>query len=214
MQFAKGEHAMRRDLLRHSGQSLSMTWIAWGLASVLFLFTAENIWIDPWLRNKSHRIPSLVPEALSGAWFLALVMGGIALTLLVVCHILLIRERNLSVWTKVGTGVAVVTVLLLSVQWFQVTNGKPSLFRLQVSGKKHTVTLTWNASSSPVAGYNVYRSMTPGGNYLRINPSPVPGPSYTDNTVENGVTYYYVTRAVDAQGRESVNSSETSAAVP
>jgi fibronectin type 3 domain-containing protein len=105
-------------------------------------------------------------------------------------------------------------VLLLSVQWFQVTNGKPSIFRLPASGRKHTVTLTWKASSSQVAGYNVYRSRTSGGNYLRINPSPVPGLSYSDNTVENGVAYYYVTRAVDAQGRESVNSSETSAAVP
>ena len=205
---------MRRDLQRPSGQSSSMTWIAWGLASVLFLFTAENIWIDPWLRNKSHRIPSLVPEALSGAWLLALAIGGIALTFLVLCHIMLIRDSNLSVWTKVGTGVAVVMVLLLSVQWFQVTNGKPSIFRVATLGKQHTVTLTWNASSSPVAGYNVYRSMTSGGNYLRINPSPVPGPSYTDNTVENGVTYYYVTRAVDAQGRESMNSNETSAVVP
>ena len=205
---------MRRDLQRPSGHRSSMTWIAWGLASVLFFFTAENIWIDPWLRNKSHRIPSLVPEALSGAWFLAIAIGGIALTLLVVCHIMLTRDRNLSVWTKVGTGVAVVMVLLLSVQWFQVTNGKPSIFRLQASGKKHTVTLTWRPSSSQVAGYNVYRSRTSRGNYLRINPSPVPGFSYTDKTVENGLTYYYVTRAVDAQGRESVNSNETSAVVP
>lgn len=93
-----------------------MIWIAWGLASVLFLFTAENIWIDPWLRNKFHRIPSLVPEALSGTWFLAPAIGGIALTLLVLCHIMLRRDRNLSVWTKVGTVVAVVMVLLLSVQ--------------------------------------------------------------------------------------------------
>jgi hypothetical protein len=205
---------MRRDLSSSSGQSSSVTWIAWGLASVLFLFTAENIWIDPWLRNKSHRIPSLVPEALSGAWFLALAIGGIALTLLVVCHILLIRDRNLSAWTKVGTGVAVVIVLLLSVQWFQVTTGKSSIFRSPTSSSKHTVTLTWKASNSSVAGYNVYRSTTSGNNFLRINPSTVPGLTYTDNTIENGVTYYYVTRAVDAQGRESVNSNEASAVVP
>ena len=89
-----------------------------------------------------------------------------------------------------------------------------TIFRLPASGKKHTVTLTWKAGSSPVAGYTVYRSTTPGGNYLRINPSPVPGLSYTDNTVEIGVTYYDVIRAVDAQGRESVNSSEISATVP
>jgi hypothetical protein len=34
-----------------------------------------------------------VPEALSGAWFLVFAIGGIALTLLIVCQILLIRDR-------------------------------------------------------------------------------------------------------------------------
>ena len=55
----------------------------------------------------SVRIPSLVPEALSGAWVLALALGGIGLVLLVMCQILLTRDRNLAVWTKVGTGIAV-----------------------------------------------------------------------------------------------------------
>ena len=95
---------MRQSSLRPSGRSSRMTSIAWALASALFLFTAENIWIDPWLRHKSVRIPSLVPEAFSGAWVLALALGGIALVLLVMCQILLTRDRNLAVWTKVGTG--------------------------------------------------------------------------------------------------------------
>lgn len=191
-----------------------MTQIAWGLASVLFFFTAENIWIDPWLRNRSHRIPSLVPEALSGAWFLAFAIGGIALTLLVVCQILLIRDRSLNVWTKIGTGIAVLVVLLLSVEWCRVTNGQPAVIRLRALRKTHTVRLTWKASISQVAGYNVYRSMTPGGDYVRINTSLVQELTYTDNAVDSGVTYYYVTRAVDARGRESVNSNEASAAIP
>ena len=107
---------MRQTSPRPSGHTSRMTSIAWALASALFLFTAENIWMDPWLRNKSHRIPSLVPEALSGAWFLALAAGGIALVLLVACQILLTQDRNLAIWTKVGTGIAVLGVLLLSVQ--------------------------------------------------------------------------------------------------
>jgi hypothetical protein len=180
---------------------------------VLFLFTTENIWIDPWLRNKSHRIPSLVPEALSGAWFLTFAICGIALTLLVVCQILLMRDRDLYVWTKMGTGIAVLVVLVLIVQWFRVTNSQLTVLRQQASGK-HTVTLTWEASRSHVAGYNVYRSVTPGGNYVRINSSIVQGLTYTDNTVVRGVTYYYVTRAVGDRGYESVNSYETSAGVP
>jgi len=188
--------------------------IAWGLASVLFFFTAENIWIDPWLRNKSHGIPPLVPEALSGAWFLAFAIGGIALTLLIVSLILLIRDPALHIWTKMGTGIAVLVVLLLSVEWCRVTNGQPAVIRLQALRKTHTVRLTWEASISQVAGYNVYRSTTPGGNYVRINTSLVQGLTYTDNAVAIGVTYYYVARAVDARGYESVNSKETSAAIP
>jgi hypothetical protein len=166
------------------------------------------------LRSRSHRIPSLVPETLSGAWFLAFAICAIVLTLLIVCEILLIRDRDLHVSTKVGTGIAVLVVLLLSVQWFRVTNGQPAVLWQRASGKRHSVTLTWNASSSQVAGYNVYRSMTPGGNYLKINSSLVRGVTYTDNTVVSGLTYYYVTRAVGDRGYESVNSNETSAVIP
>jgi hypothetical protein len=200
--------------LRPSGQSSRLTLIAWGLASLLFLFTAENIWIDPWLRNKFHKMPSMVPEALSGTWFLALMVGGVALALLVMCQILLTQDRSASARIKVGTGIAVLVVFLLSAQWVRVTSGWPSLIRLRSRGTTHTVKLKWRASSSQVTGYNVYRSTTPAGNYVLINSSPVPGTTFTDNTVEGGLTYYYVTRAVDALGRESVNSNEASAAIP
>ena len=200
---------MRQSSLRPSGRSSRITSIAWALASALFLFTAENIWIDPWLRHMSVRIPSLVPEALSGAWVLALALGGIGLVLLVMCQILLTRDRNLAVWTKVGTGIAVLVVLLLSVQWIRVTM-QPTELRLRST---HTVKLTRKASSSHVAGYNLYRR-SPEFNYVRINSSPVQGLTFTDDSVESGQTYYYVSRAVDARGFESTNSNEASAAIP
>jgi fibronectin type 3 domain-containing protein len=38
--------------------------------------------------------------------------------------------------------------------------------------------------------------------------------SYKDQDVPGGTTYYYVTRAVDADGRESLNSSEITVVVP
>jgi len=204
---------MKNGSLRSSAQRLRITRFVWVLAAILFSFTAENIWIDPWLRNKSHRIPSLVPEALSGAWFLAFAVGGIVLILLVFCQILLIRDLALDTWTKIGTGIAVMVVLVLSVEWCRVTNGLPSVLGLQVLRKKHTVTLTWKASTSEVAGYMVYRSRTRGGEYERIDTSPVRGPSYTDAAVESGVTYYYVVRAVNANGYLSANSNEASAAI-
>src|SRR5271154_2782786 len=141
-------------------------------------------------------------------------VGGVALALLVMCQILLTRDRSVSVWMKGGTGIAVLSVLLLSAQWGRKTSGWPSLIRLRSRDTTHTVKLKWRASSSQVAGYNVYRSTTPAGNYVRINSSPVPGTTFTDDAVESGLTYYYVTRAVDALDHESVNSNEASAAIP
>jgi hypothetical protein len=205
---------MNPGSLRPSGRRSRTTLIAWGLASILFLFTVENIWIDPWLRNKSHEMLSLVPEALSGSWFLALMVGGIMLAFLVMCQILLTKDRRLSVWTKVGTGIAVLVVLLLSALWVRMTSGLSSAIRLQSHGTTHTVALKWRPSSSHVVGYNVYRSTTPAGNYIQINSSLVQGVTFTDKTVESGLTYYYVTRAVDVVGHESVNSNEARASIP
>jgi hypothetical protein len=78
----------------------------------------------------------------------------------------------------------------------------------------HSVALSWNASTSTVSGYNIYRSTLSGGTYLRINSSLVAGLSYTDSTVQNTVTYYYVTTAVDNTGTESGYSNQVSAAIP
>jgi hypothetical protein len=205
---------MRLGPPRPSERKTGITWITWSIASILFLFTAENIWIDPWFRNKSQLLPSLVPEALSATWFFVLAIGAIALVLLISCQILLLRDHGVSVRTKAGTGIVVFFVLLLSLKWFSVTRGEPWVLRLDASGKVHKVTLTWKASSSQVAGYNLYRSTSTGGNYIKINSLLVRGITYTDNTVDGGTTYYYVTRAVDAQGKESVNSNEITAAVP
>ena len=193
---------MRRGSLRPTGQRSRITRIAGGLASALFLFTVENIWIDPWLRTKSHSIPSLVPEPLGGTWFLAFAICGIVLVVLVVCEILVIRDRALQVSTKIGAGISVLVAMLLSAQWFRVTSGLPAIPRLQRSSKTHTVTLTWKASGSQINGYNIYRSITSGGNYAKINSSLAQGLTYTDDSVVSGVTYYYVARAVNDRGNE------------
>lgn len=78
----------------------------------------------------------------------------------------------------------------------------------------HSVALSWNASTSTVSGYNIYRSTLSGGSYLRMNSSLVAGLSYTDSTVQNTTTYYYVTTAVDNTGTESVYSNQVSAVIP
>jgi hypothetical protein len=97
-------------------------------------------------------------------------------------------------------------------------SGSPATVTLSGTGmvtSTHTVLLNWVASTSSVAGYNVYRSTTSGAGYSRINSSLVSGMSYTDSsTFQSGATYYYVTTAVDSSGNESSYSNQASAAIP
>jgi hypothetical protein len=79
---------------------------------------------------------------------------------------------------------------------------------------QHTVALTWNASSSQVIGYRVYRSESSGSSYNSLNGSAVNTLSYTDSTVSSGTTYYYVVTAVDSTGVESTYSNQVTAVVP
>jgi fibronectin type 3 domain-containing protein len=95
--------------------------------------------------------------------------------------------------------------------------GSPATISLSGTGVapvQHSVALTWNASTSTVAGYNVYRSTVSGSSYALINSSLVAVLNYTDSTVQNGTTYYYVTTAVDSSGNESTFSNEVSAPIP
>jgi fibronectin type 3 domain-containing protein len=69
------------------------------------------------------------------------------------------------------------------------------------------VSLIWSASSGATS-YNVKRATVNNGPYTTIaNPS---GTNYTDASVTNGTTYYYVVSALNAGG-ESTNSSQVSA---
>jgi hypothetical protein len=78
----------------------------------------------------------------------------------------------------------------------------------------HSVALNWGASSSSVAGYNVYRSTVSGSAYAKMNGSILGGVNYADSSVQTGHTYYYVATAVDGSGNESVYSNEVAAIVP
>jgi hypothetical protein len=78
---------------------------------------------------------------------------------------------------------------------------------------QHTVDLTWNTSSGAV-GYNVYRGSVSGGPYTMINSSLDSTTAYTDSTVVSGLTYYYVTTAVDASSNESGYSNQATAVIP
>jgi fibronectin type 3 domain-containing protein len=75
-----------------------------------------------------------------------------------------------------------------------------------------SVDLDWNDSADgDLAGYNVYRSITSGSGYSKLNGSLVASSDYTDSTAVNGQKYYYVVTAVDITSSESVPSTSASA---
>lgn len=85
---------------------------------------------------------------------------------------------------------------------------------LNVLATDHSVSLSWNPSTSVVAGYRVYRSLQSGAFYTLLTSTVVAGTSFEDLAIEKGKTYYYVVTAVDAQSNESAYSNEVFATVP
>ncbi|MGC1594048.1 MAG: choice-of-anchor D domain-containing protein, partial [Candidatus Acidiferrales bacterium] len=78
----------------------------------------------------------------------------------------------------------------------------------------HSVALSWNPSSSTVAGYFVYRSSQASGPYAKMNSSADSSTSYSDSTVANGQVYYYVVTAVSSSNIESAYSNQVSVTIP
>jgi hypothetical protein len=71
------------------------------------------------------------------------------------------------------------------------------------------VFLTWNENKeADLAGYHVYRSVRSGRGYERLTATPIFRSTYSDETVRQGMTYYYVITAVDKSGNESARSKE------
>lgn len=110
-------------------------------------------------------------------------------------------------FTPTTTGSATGSVTITS-------NASNSPAVISLTGGSHLVDLSWTASTSTVAGYNIYRGTGNGGPYTKLNPSLVSGVTYTDTSVVAGQLYYYVVTAVDSSGNESVYSNQASATVP
>jgi hypothetical protein len=77
----------------------------------------------------------------------------------------------------------------------------------------HSVSLQWDASTSKIAYYKVYRGTVSGGPY-NVLATNITATSYTDSTVQSGTTYYYVTTALNAAGVESIVSNQLPADIP
>jgi fibronectin type 3 domain-containing protein len=80
-------------------------------------------------------------------------------------------------------------------------------------GTSHSVSLSWQADPSPVAGYNVYRSAKSNGTYVQLQ-SLDTSTDYVDTSVASGDTYYYEVTAVNDQGVESKPSKPVGATIP
>ncbi|WP_158289582.1 fibronectin type III domain-containing protein [Paenibacillus flagellatus] len=89
-----------------------------------------------------------------------------------------------------------------------VTVPQPAPSGVTATGGNGSVTVSWTASSG-ATGYNVKRSAVNGGPYTTIAPS-VTTATYTDLSVTNGTTYYYVVSSVTS-GVESADSPQVSA---
>src|ERR1700730_9844285 len=82
------------------------------------------------------------------------------------------------------------------------------------ASRPHMVSISWNASTSPVIGYNVYRAPAPGGPYTKLNSTPIATLNYEDTSVEAGHTYSYKVTAVDAKNVESGGAGDIITKVP
>ncbi|HEY3929954.1 MAG TPA: fibronectin type III domain-containing protein [Candidatus Koribacter sp.] len=81
-------------------------------------------------------------------------------------------------------------------------------------GQQPFIDLSWVPNTeADLAGYNVYRHEE-GGATEKLNSQLVTSPSFRDEHVQAGKTYYYSVSAVDARGNESSKSSEASERVP
>jgi len=90
-----------------------------------------------------------------------------------------------------------------------------SLTGTGVPPAQHSVGLSWTASiSQNIIGYNIYRGIKSGGPYAKINSVLNASTLYTDTSVVDGKTYYYVTTAVNSTNQESSYSNQAQAIIP
>jgi Abnormal spindle-like microcephaly-assoc'd, ASPM-SPD-2-Hydin len=89
-----------------------------------------------------------------------------------------------------------------------------SLSGTGMAAASYSVGLSWQASTSNVEGYNVYRGGASSGPFSKLTSSLDAATAYTDSTVQSGSTYFYVTTAVGTDGVESAYSNQVEAVIP
>ena len=85
----------------------------------------------------------------------------------------------------------------------------PAPLNLVASGKDGSVDLAWSAASGATS-YTIRRSTNSGGPYTDVSAGVVTATSYSDASVTNGTTYYYVVAAANGTS-VGANSNQASA---
>lgn len=191
-----------------NSRTLRITWL---LTSILAIVPIFSLWIIPSLRSLNFEVP-LLTEPGTPEWIMVFAVGSIGCVVLLVGQILAFQNRKVPFGPRVIAALAVFVTLLLWGYWFYATTTKSVA---AATPSTHSVKLTWKPSTSPVVGYNIYRSTAPDKfTDPKLNDKPVTDTSYEDKGVEGNKTYYYSTRAVDAKGHESPDSNIAKAIVP
>ncbi|MGH9541336.1 MAG: choice-of-anchor D domain-containing protein, partial [Terriglobales bacterium] len=94
------------------------------------------------------------------------------------------------------------------------SNGTVAVTLTGTGETQHTVVLNWTPSVSPATAYKVYRGQISGGPFTLVSTSLLTSPTFTDVTVADGQTYFYVVTAVDSQGIESAYSNQVQVSIP
>ena len=112
----------------------------------------------------------------------------------------------------------ILAFLLVSCAWIAGCIGITSASKTSTGSSQpvgHFVTLTWvPPSATDVTAYNVYRSKSAVGPFLRMATVVAAHNEYVDNSVQAGETYYYVLTSVSLAGMESADSTQAIAPVP
>jgi fibronectin type 3 domain-containing protein len=125
------------------------------------------------------------------------------------------RERVYNVFMKSGWKYVLLAILFaLGLALHLCCGGGSASHVIVPPAQSHRVDLAWIASTSSVAGYNIYRATQSTGPFTKLSSQPQPGLTYTDNNVQAGQTYYYAVTAVDSNSVESNFSNEVSVTIP
>lgn len=100
---------------------------------------------------------------------------------------------------------------------FALTAAAPAQTVTIKGASAFVVSLTWDAPlDSPVAiaGYSVFQALDGTNVFHLLNSSPATATSWTDATVQSGLTYDYLVESVDAAGDQSAPSTPIIQAIP